>query len=108
MAVIKSSIFSIAFLMYMSVSSAVLIMCVVFLFLDNSDNGKNKTIYASIVTFIIGKWTGFLVAHGAKSRTKELRKVMDHQNNQPEDAQIGQTVADRNRNDNPAIQIESV
>jgi len=115
MAVIKSSIFSIAFLMYMAVSSAVLIMCVVFLFLDDSDNGKNKTIYASIVTFIIGKWTGFLVAHGAKSRTKELRKVMDHQNNQNGEIKPGLMEANRKNNDNSTnvhsnavVQIESV
>lgn len=60
----------------MAACSVVLIMCIVFLFLDDTDDGKNKTIYASIVTFIIGKWTGFLVTQGAKSRSKELRKVM--------------------------------
>jgi hypothetical protein len=67
--------------MYMLVSSVVVIMCVVFLFLDDTDNGKNKIVYSNIITFFVGAWTNFLSTHNAKSRTKELRKVMQPQAN---------------------------
>lgn len=75
----KLSFFKLAFIMYMVVSSVVAIMCIVFLFLDGSDNGKTKAIYASIVTFLVGSWTNFLSTHNAKSRTKELRKALQPQ-----------------------------
>lgn len=63
--------FKIAFLIYMGVSSTVLILCTIFLFLDHD----NKTIFSNIMVFIIGKWTGFLVAKHGKTTAKQLRKA---------------------------------
>ena len=63
-------------MIYMLVCSTVLILSTIFLFLDDTQGGKNKTLYTALISFIIGKWSGFLVAQGAKSRSKAIREAL--------------------------------
>lgn len=63
--------FNIAFLTYMATCAVLTILCVVFMAAD----GEHVTVYSNIVVFIIGKWTGFLVAKEGKSRSKAATKV---------------------------------
>lgn len=68
----KITLFKLAFGVYVLVCAAISLLCTIFLFLDHG----NKTVYSNIVVFIIGKWSGFLVAKQAKSRSKEARKLI--------------------------------
>ena len=62
--------FNIAFLGYMATCAVLTILCVVFMAVD----GEHVTVYSNIV-FIIGKWTGFLVAKEGKTRSKAAGKA---------------------------------
>ena len=64
--------FNIAFLGYMATCAILTILCVVFM----SADGEHVTVYSNIVVFIIGKWTGFLVAKEGKSRSKAVQKAV--------------------------------
>jgi len=71
---IKTSVFNFCFILYMVVSSAVVLMFCVFLFLDDNENKNN--IYSHVIVFLLGTWSSFMVVKGQKSHTHQLQKVV--------------------------------
>ena len=68
----KPTTFNIAFLVYVATCAALSVLCVVFIFVDDS----HATLYSNIAVFIMGKFTGFLVAREGKSRAAAAVKAV--------------------------------
>ena len=69
---IKLTTFKIAFMIYVLVCAAAIILSMVFMFFTNDERHMN--VYSIIIFTIIGKWTGFLVARESKSIRKTFSK----------------------------------
>lgn len=67
----KWTAFKIAFLIYVFVTSVVLVMCILLLYLDS----KNTSIYSPIITFILGKNVAHLIQQASKSRGKAVQNA---------------------------------
>lgn len=72
---IKTSVFNFCFILYMVVSSAVVLMFCVFLFLDDNENKNN--IYSHVIVFLLGTWSSFMVVKGQKSHTHQVQKIVE-------------------------------
>lgn len=60
--------FNIAFLVYIALCCILSILSLVFILVDDA----HETLYASIVTFILGKLTGLMLSKQAKSMRKQI------------------------------------
>lgn len=70
----KPTTFNIAFLVYVATCAVLCVLCVVFMLVDDRHGAQ----YSNIVVFIIGKFTGFLVAREGKSRASAAVKALTH------------------------------
>jgi hypothetical protein len=72
---IRTSVFNFCFVLYMVVSSVVVVLFSVFLFLD--DDKDKGTIYSHIIVFLLGTWSSFMVVKGQKTHDKVLRHAVE-------------------------------
>lgn len=72
---INTSVFNFCFILYMLVSSVVVILFSVFLFLDDDD--KKGSIYSHVIVFLLGTWSSFMVVKGQKTNNKVLQRAVD-------------------------------
>lgn len=61
---------NIAFLVYVGFCCVMSVMCLVFILVDDS----HETLYASIITFILGKLTAMMMAKQGKSMRKQMKE----------------------------------
>lgn len=72
---INTSVFNFCFVLYMLVSSVVVILFCVFLFLDDDD--KKSSIYSHVIVFLLGTWSSFMVVKGQKASGKVLQRAVE-------------------------------
>lgn len=68
----KLTTLNIAFLVYVATCAVVSVLCVLLIFFDRGD----RTVYASIVSYVLGQFTHMLISRDGKSRTKQVRKAL--------------------------------